>query len=305
MGRRKFCSYMFDLRKRNNISQEKLSEELDCHPQTISRLEIGKHVPSKRLFKKLEKYFGKLGITYEEVKYENLLEIDWRGHLLLKSIKKGQLPEIERCLYKYKEILDEEKITDEHEAKEYEQFYRLGHLMANKRSGLDNKTFIEKLEEIFQIQRPLPDCEEIRVLSFNEIEFEILCMIADANRRLGNYGRAKELLEALLHNNMCKGNPLIKERYLGVASVLAKIYIVDDNVIKARECLGYSFIILRYKTDDRGIFDSLMTQLKICIKEGDEVGQQTINEFLECLSKLGKYIENKYEIQRGKNGWLL
>lgn len=305
MGRRRFCIYMFELRKHKNISQEKLSEELDCHPQTVSRIEIGKHVPSRRLFKKIDGFYGRLGITYEEVKYEALLEIDWRGHLLMKSIKKGQLPEIERSLYKYKEVLDEEQITDEHEAKEYEQFYKLGHLVANRKKGLDDETFLENLVEIFQIQRPMPDCEEMRLLSFNEIEFEILCMIADTYRSMKNYEKAKETLEALLHNNMCGGNPFIKERYLGVVSVLAKIYIIEENIHKASECLAYSFSILRYKTDDRGIFDSLMSELKICIQQDDVDGQQIINEFLVCLNKLGKHIENKYEIQRGKNGWLL
>ncbi len=299
MARKRFADYASNARDHQNFTQQKLSEVISCAPLTISRIERGINCPSRRLFNAYNRALGGLGLTYDEVRLESLIEIHSKASELLKAIRRANVKEIEKNIYRFKELMEEERGKDLVADNMYLQYYQLAHLVENRVQGLNNGEYLAGLQEIFKITRDLPDYKAMEIYNYSEIEYELLYMIANTYMKLGNIKLAEKMLQSLMRNDMCVGHPLIKERYLMISVKLARIFFMQREYVKNKECMKYALKGFSLNIEYRQLHDFLNLQLEICKNKSDTKGERLISDFFKVSNNLNVYLNNLYE--RGKN----
>lgn len=70
------------MRESTGMTEMKLSEELDCAPETISRIENGAMAPRSENYQTMLEYFGRDGYRY----YPNIVSDEYADHILFRQI---------------------------------------------------------------------------------------------------------------------------------------------------------------------------------------------------------------------------
>lgn len=223
-------------RRERKYSQEKLSENI-CEPETISRIENGKNVPHKKIYKELAKklclpeecYFT----TIETDNFE-VLELQWRLETL---IMRRQWSEAEAILNQLKDMLN---IGDKR------NLQYIGEMQYSIKKGQGRIPVEERLQQLmYLLQYTMPDAVEGCWSSgefwehyFKKTEISILIKVADVLSVTNQKERAANLLEAILQ--YYKKNKLYYDlHYRIVALVVARLTSVYSDLLNYERVLSY------------------------------------------------------------------
>lgn len=288
-----FGKYMSLMRKRMGLTQQELAEMVNCAWETISRIENGHELPSKRLFMEISRVFEEFGIIYDELDLDGILEYRDAAKELLKAIKRGRLEEIERALERFCKYMEDNEEAD----KSNSQYFLLAYLAMRRRKGMTVDEFLGELVKIFEMRRPMPKTNEISDMKLSHIEYEILLMIGEANILKGNREEGELILKGLMANRMDKRSPFIKEKYMQISAILAKACLIKEDYDTMHVCLGYVFNVYINNNDTRTFFDSLTIQEEVCRKLGDETGARLVSEFIIATGNLMRHMYGEYRIR--------
>ena len=293
MNQIEYGKYISWLRKNMGLTQQELAEMVNCAWETISRIENGHELPSKKLFMEINRVCEEYGIIYDELDLDEVFEFrDARKELLI-AIKRGRLEEIERALERFCKYMEDDKNSD----KENSQYFVLAYLAMRRKSGMTVDEFLSELVKIFEIRRPMPKICDVSGIKLSQIEYEILLMIGEANILKGNREDGEMILKGLMANRMDKRSPFIKEKYMQISAILAKAYLIKEDYDTMHECLGYVFNVYINNNDTRTFFDSLAVQEEVCRTLGDEKGARLVGEFLTATGNLMRHMYGEYRIR--------
>ena len=290
-----FGKYLEWMRKELRLTQQQLAEMINCAISTISRLESGKDLVSHRIFKELNKIFEAMGLIYDELWMEAIFEFRRARKELMEAIKNGRLEELERKMYIFKEMM--EKYKEESDDEDL-QYYILGHLISIRKQGLSIECFLEEAIKIFELRRKIPNYEDIPNVYLTQIEYQLLFYMAEAYLAKDDIETSELIFKGLMANKIDDRSPMIKERYVEVSSVLAKICLLKKEYSTAKECLVYVFNEYIKNTDTRLLFKSLITHGDLCRILGDTKGARLIDEFIEATQKMMGYMQQTYLISK-------
>ena len=293
MNQIEFGKYLSTMRKKMGLTQQELAELVNCTWETISRIENGHELPSKRLFMELNTVFETFGILYDELDLDAAFNYRGAKKDLLLAIRKGRFEEIERNLerfYKY--------TSNEEETKEERQYFLLACLILNTKSGMTGDLFLEELVEVFEIRRQFPEYEEISCMKLSHIEFEILYLIGKYHVLKGNREEGEAILRSLMANRIDRRSPYIREKYVDISALLAKACLMKNDYGTMQECLKYVFNDYINKNDTRTFFTSLDLHGEMCKTIGDKEGAKLVDEFFIASEKLMGHVYRSYRISR-------
>lgn len=177
------------VREERNISQRKVCQGL-CSTQTLSNIEVGERVPDVFLFENLTQ---RLGISPDD--FETVLFDDEYNEIALRDriesyIEKNQWTEAKALLELHYSNTDKDSIRQQY----YWQIQAI--LLGAKKQHEEAIVCIEKaigsIHDSFSIERME---EEL----FGTRELELLCMLADEYRNVGEYKKAHSIINALLN----------------------------------------------------------------------------------------------------------
>ncbi len=294
-----FGRYLKWFRQELKLTQQQLAEKVDCALSTISRLEAGKEYPGIRLFKEFNKVFEAFGIIYDELSMENIFEFTKARKELLLAIKNGRLEEIERKLSHFRTFMEE---NNEEEDDEDKQYLILAHLISTRKQGLSIEEFLDGAVEVFEIRRKLPSFEDIPNVRLTQIEYEILYFMGEGYLISGNTDKAELILKGLMANRIDERSPFVRERYLEISAILAKVCLIKKDYKTVQACLGYVFSEFISNSDTRLFFNSLFLHGEICTVLGDKKGSKLVDEFVVASQNLMGYMCIKYRISRDESG---
>ncbi len=293
-----FGRYLKWIRNSKSITQQELSDRINCALPTLSKIETGKEFPQVRIFKALERELGDMCIGYEDLRLDEIAELKKARRELLRAIKNGRIEEIERKIELFKQYMDEDDYEDK-------QCYRIAHLIGNRKSGLPIEDFLEEAISIFQMGREIPEFQDIPNIKLSLIEYHILYFIGNAYMKMCEYDCAELVFKGLLKNQIDSSNPFMRERYTEIAVVLAEIAIIKRDFMTANECLSYVFHSYIKKIDTRLFFHALILQEKFCELMGDSEGIKLMKDYSLCTQKLMTHMYAKYRSNRNIRSGLL
>ncbi len=270
-------------RREYNLSQEELAEMLDCSPSTISRIENGVEYPRKKLFEKFNAAFEDFGISYEELPLEESFELLRAKEKLLRALHDGREELLEEAMEKFIELMDENNI-------EHQQYCMLGQLICRRRNGLPNRVFLDMCKDLYERRRPFPNPEDLPRLHLNKIEHMIIFRYALDLHIIGDNQMAGAYLEGLMQNSFSHKTEYQRNRCESLSMNIAKIMVVQNDLLRAQKCLGYTFKSISENFDTMLLLHSLHVQKELFGSIGDFEGQEIIDEFLETSVKMMSYI---------------
>ena len=182
-------------RQEQKRTQESLCEGI-CEPETISRIERGKHMPHPKTYAALaqrlnlptQKYYSSI-----ETGDFRILELQW---MLEVSISNREWEEAENKLHEIRECLD---VMTNRNRQYLEQKQYI--ISKRKATGKDGKE-IDRLVSILQLTMPQAtrqswEEDEFWKHFFTKTEMQVMMAIADVLYSEGNYVRALQLLEKM------------------------------------------------------------------------------------------------------------
>lgn len=177
------------VREERNISQGKVCQGL-CSTQTLSNIEVGERVPDVFLFENL---MQRLGISPDD--FETVLFDDEYNEIALRDriesyIEKNQWTEAKALLELHYSNTDKDSIRQQY----YWQIQAI--LLGAKKQHEEAIVCIEKA--IGSIHDSL-SIERMEEELFGTRELELLCMLADEYRIVGEYKKAHSIINALLN----------------------------------------------------------------------------------------------------------
>ncbi len=285
----KYGKYLELLRKEHGLSQHDLAEMANCSPSTISRIENGHQMPEQRLFDSINQVFERMGLIYEEIAMENILEFKRAGRELLDAIKFGRREEIERKLEAFYTHMDEEDI-------EHKQYYLLGKLVRDKKRGMQPEEYLAEAKNIFELHRNLPKYENIPDYKLSKIEYELLRFIGMAHMELEEMEEAERIFKGLLENNIDARSPFIQDRYMLTSTSLANLFMLKNDFESMGRCLSYLYNSFIESANSRVFFKMIMLHEEMCQEKEDFEGAEIINKFMESTQKLMNFIHLEYRV---------
>lgn len=322
MDLKSFGSYMKWLRKQKNLTQLDVSLMANCALPTISRIENGDEFVGKKLFDKLNEIFEGFGMSYDELTMEKIFRFKQARQELLKAIKNGRSEDIENklnTLLAYMESKDnlsdrikrkkkQRKAKDE--VKDWEminydscdeidkQYYVLAHLVHSRRNGLPLEQFLDEAIGIFELRRKIPRYEDIPNVKITDIEYELFFIIAKTHMALGDDKNAEIIFKGLLNNKGYVDSPKIKERFIEISEVMARLFMARKDYGRVNECLTFIFGEYISMADTRIIYRSLCLQAEICQVNGDNNGVEMIDKFLIATENLMAHMLKEYRLKQ-------
>ena len=224
-------------RREHKYSQEKLSENI-CEPETISRIENGKNVPHKKVYRELakklclpeESYFT----TIETDNFE-VLELQWQLEAL---IMRRQWAEAEAALDRLKGMLN---------VKDKRNLQYIGEMRYSIQKGQGRIPVEERLEQLMcLLQYTMPgvfegcwSSEEFWGHYFRKAEISILIKVADVLSITNQKVQAAHLLEDILR--YYKKNKLYYDlHYRIVILVVVRLTSVYADLMDDERVLSYA-----------------------------------------------------------------
>ena len=322
MDLKSFGSYMKWLRKQKNLTQLDVSLMANCALPTISRIENGDEFVGKKLFDKLNEIFEGFGMSYDELTMEKIFRFKQARQELLKAIKNGRQEDIENklnTLHAYMESKDDlsdrikrkkkqRKAKDE--VKDWEminydscdeidkQYFVLAHLVHSRRNGLPLEQFLDEAIGIFELRRKIPRYEDIPNVKITDIEYELFFIIAKTHMALGDDKNAEIIFKGLLNNKGYVDSPKIKERFIEISEVMARLFMARKDYGRVNECLTFIFGEYISMADTRIIYRSLCLQAEICQVNGDNNGVEMIDKFLIATENLMAHMLKEYRLKQ-------
>ncbi len=291
MDKNTYGRYVAWARQENNMTQEQLAQKLQCATSTISRIEKGEEIPKRTIFLELNKAFEGLGLEYGELTLNNILDFDKAKSELLDAIKKGRADEIERKLDKFEKYMDEDDVDDK-------QLFVFAHLICSRKNGSSIEEFLDEAIDVFELRRKIPDFDDIPKIKLSKIEYELLSKIGQAHMLAGDTEVAERIFKGLMNNKIDERSPFIKERYMSISFILAKLYLMKKDFDTSHNCLGYVFNEFIENCDTRTLYQSLFLQSQICEQIGDAEGAKLIDLFIDATEKLMTYMAKQYKLGR-------
>ena len=322
MDLKSFGSYMKWLRKQKNLTQLDVSLMANCALPTISRIENGDELVGKKLFDKLNEIFEGFGMSYDELTMEKIFRFKQARQELLKALKNGRQEDIENklnTLQAYMESKDDlsdrikrkkkqRKAKDE--VKDWEminydscdevdkQYFVLAHLVHSRRKGLPLEQFLNEAIGIFELRRKIPRYEDIPKVKITDIEYELFFIIAKTHMALGDDKNAEIIFKGLLNNKGYVDSPKIKERFIEISEVMARLFMARKDYGRVNECLTFIFGEYISMSDTRIIYRSLCLQAEICQVNGDNNGVEMIDKFLIATENLMSHMLKEYRLKQ-------
>ncbi|SDB51383.1 Helix-turn-helix domain-containing protein [Pseudobutyrivibrio sp. YE44] len=297
-----FGKYLEWMRKELKLTQQQLADMVNCAISTISRIESGKDLVSRRIFNELNRIFESMGLIYDEIWMESIFEFKRARKELMDAIKKGRLEELERKMDIFKNLM--EKHENDSDAEDI-QYYVLGHLISTRKQGLTIEAFLEEAIKIFEIRRKIPRLEDISKVYLTQIEYQLLYYMAEAYMVKGDLEQSELIFKGLISNEMDERSPMIQERYVELSSALAKICIAKKEYGTAKECLAYVFNEYLQSNDTRTLFNNLVVHGELCSTIGDFKGARLIDNFLQATQNLMGHMQQTYQLKKDVEGRLL
>lgn len=322
MDLKSFGSYMKWLRKQKNLTQLDVSLMANCALPTISRIENGDELVGKKLFDKLNEIFEGFGMSYDELTMEKIFRFKQARQELLKALKNGRCEDIENklnTLQAYMESKDDlsdrikrkkKKRKAKDEVKDWEminydscdeidkQYFVLAHLVHSRRKGLPLEQFLNEAIGIFELRRKIPRYEDIPKVKITDIEYELFFIIAKTHMALGDDKNAEIIFKGLLSNKGYVDSPKIKERFIEISEVMARLFMARKDYGRVNECLTFIFGEYISMSDTRIIYRSLCLQAEICQVNGDNNGVEMIDKFLLATENLMSHMLKEYRLKQ-------
>ena len=206
---------------------------------------------------------------------------------------------MDRALEQFHAYMKDDNVErDQQEIVDNQQYYELGHLISVKKNGLSAEEFLAQLIHVFEIRRPLPPVEDLSVLKLSQIEYQLLFEMGEAYSLMGDTDSAEAIYKALLANRIDSRCSFVKEKYMEMSFIMAKLSIVKKDYETANKCLTYVFNEFLTASDTRLLYNSFFLQEEICGMAGDVIGTQVLRNFIQATQELMNHMLGKYRLDQ-------
>ncbi|MCR5417241.1 MAG: helix-turn-helix domain-containing protein [Pseudobutyrivibrio sp.] len=287
-----FAHKLKQYRKAIGWTQSKLADLLETYPSTISRWEVGKHVPKKYLFHKMMLLFERNGYGYSEFGNVTLEDLIYAKQSLLRTMRDGEITDI----IKTRNILLTMYERDDIEWYQYRIISEK--LILYRRKIISSNEFLLTCEEIFEMQSGLPALERKDYAKRSQIEYSILYLMAETYAERDEYDVALYIFDGI-YNSLRKrqnNDGFYKEHMMSACLHAVKIHIACHNSKKANELLNTVFMSGLDNFEMHSFVKGVELLRNICLKLEHETESDIISEYIDASGGLVDLLHYKYEV---------
>lgn len=227
------CSDVFaQERKRRNLSQEQLAEEVEIDQKTISRIESGKYRPKTGTFKKLREYLQvERDLCTTRIVVDDFRLLDMEREIA-KRINRGQISEAEE---RYKLL----RVKLSCKWKENLQYIKyMDALFESAFKRISYEDAIRQCVEAFNITRGEIKIEDLECITLSRLETFILIYIVNCYKRIGRRDVALKILERIVKSYE-KSKVDLKYRVVTVSLIYSALGDICEEVGKFDEAVEW------------------------------------------------------------------